>query len=103
MMTKISVNTLLSLIRKRCYTVAAENGRFRAAETAARKAAGESTVSGVGGKEKVFWMRDPKTGNWIPENHFGDVDVVELRSKYLSNAHRNKLITQTKTKLDSSG
>ncbi|KAK4269015.1 hypothetical protein QN277_022225 [Acacia crassicarpa] len=96
-MAKISVNTLLSLISKRCYTVAAGNGRFSVAETAAGKVARESTVSGVGGKEKVFWMRDPKTGNWIPENHFGEIDVVELRNKYLSNAHQNKLITQTKT------
>ncbi|KAL2243154.1 UNVERIFIED_CONTAM: hypothetical protein Sindi_0433400 [Sesamum indicum] len=35
------------------------------------------------GKE-VFWMRDPKTGNWLPETHFGEVDVVELREKLLS-------------------
>ncbi|KAK4269014.1 hypothetical protein QN277_022224 [Acacia crassicarpa] len=85
MAAKISIYPLLSLISKRFYTVAAENiGRFRPADTAARKVAGESTMSGVGGKEKVFWMRDPMTGNWIPENHFGDIDVAELRNKYIS-------------------
>ncbi|XP_028773920.1 uncharacterized protein LOC114730972 isoform X2 [Neltuma alba] len=95
-MAKISASPLLLLIR-RCCRVAAENGRMGAAETAARKEAGDQTVSGVGGaKERAFWMRDPKTGNWIPENHVGDTDVAELRNKYLSNAH-NKL---TQTKLD---
>lgn len=34
-------------------------------------------------KEGIFWMRDPKTGNWIPENHFGEVDAAELREKFL--------------------
>lgn len=44
-------------------------------------------------KEKEgFWMRDPKTGNWIPENHFGDIDVAELREKLLSR-NTNKLKT----------
>ncbi|OIW04543.1 hypothetical protein TanjilG_13925 [Lupinus angustifolius] len=32
---------------------------------------------------KVFWMRDPKTGNWVPENHFGEVEAAELRKKFL--------------------
>ena len=35
-------------------------------------------------QKETFWMRDPKTGNWIPENHFGDIDVAELREKVLS-------------------
>lgn len=37
--------------------------------------------------KETFWMRDPKTGNWIPENHFGDTDVAELREKLLSKKH----------------
>ncbi|XP_054779919.1 protein SENESCENCE-ASSOCIATED GENE 21, mitochondrial-like [Prosopis cineraria] len=95
-MAKISVNPLLLLISKRCHTVAAESGRLGTAETAARKVEGppDQSVSGtVTVKEKVFWMRDPNTGNWIPENHFGEIDVAELRNKYLSNAHK---LTQTK-------
>lgn len=34
---------------------------------------------------QVFWMRDPKTGNWIPESHFKEIDVAELREKLLPN------------------
>ncbi|GLJ10838.1 hypothetical protein SUGI_0136260 [Cryptomeria japonica] len=37
-----------------------------------------------GGGEKGFWMRDPATGNWIPQDHFHDIDVAELREKLLS-------------------
>nr|ABK23711.1 unknown [Picea sitchensis] len=35
-------------------------------------------------KKKVFWMRDPATGDWIPEDHFGEIDIAELRAKLLS-------------------
>jgi hypothetical protein len=28
-------------------------------------------------------MRDPKTGFWIPENRFQEVDAVELRNRLL--------------------
>ncbi|OMO70536.1 Late embryogenesis abundant protein, LEA-5 [Corchorus capsularis] len=41
------------------------------------------------GEKETFWMRDPKTGNWIPENHFGDIDVAELREKLLSKKQLN--------------
>ena len=34
-------------------------------------------------KKEVLWMRDPKTGNWAPENHFNQIDVAELRDKLL--------------------
>lgn len=33
-------------------------------------------------------MRDPKSGNWIPENHFGEVDAAELREKFLPKTHK---------------
>lgn len=35
-------------------------------------------------RSKRFWMRDPHTGDWIPEDHFGQIDVAELREKLLS-------------------
>lgn len=51
--------------------------------------------SGESGKKEaketatnVFWMKDPKTGNWMPENHFDEVDVAELREKLLSKKTR---------------
>lgn len=34
-------------------------------------------------KNEVFWMRDPKTGNWVPETYFNQIDVAELRDKLL--------------------
>ncbi|KAK9131538.1 hypothetical protein Sjap_012025 [Stephania japonica] len=37
----------------------------------------------VSEEKQVFWMRDPKTGYWVPENHFDDVDVCDLRNKFL--------------------
>lgn len=46
------------------------------------KAAGEKYR--MQAKNKSFWMRDPATGNWIPEDHFGDADAAELRAKLLS-------------------
>lgn len=39
--------------------------------------------SGTAKKKKVFWMRNPKTGCWIPENRFDEVDAVELRNQLL--------------------
>jgi hypothetical protein len=46
------------------------------------KAAGEKEHAE--GKKKGFWMRDPATGDWIPEDHFGEIDIAELRAKVLS-------------------
>lgn len=34
-------------------------------------------------KEEFFWMRDPKTGCWMPENHFDDIDAADLRARLL--------------------
>lgn len=71
----------------------AENGRLVVAAEAApivKKAAASSGE--VEAKGEIFWMRDPKTGNWVPENCFGnDVvdDAVALRNKFLSKTHNN--------------
>ena len=45
------------------------------------------TETAIEKKKEVFWMKDPETGNWIPETHFGEVDVVELRLKFISKNH----------------
>lgn len=66
-----------------------------AVSTMRRTATTEFSGSGSGGgaiaddqqKKQVFWMRDPKTGNWVPENHFEEIDVAELREKLL-NKHK---------------
>lgn len=60
--------------------MAAENVKVRSTAPPIIKAAAEAADA----KVAAFWMRDPITGNWIPENHFGEVDVADLRSKLLS-------------------
>ncbi|CDO97798.1 unnamed protein product [Coffea canephora] len=82
------------LFLRRAYTVAVENVKAQPAASVMRKVAEPSTSNIDVGKElvvqgakrEVFWMKDPKTGNWIPENHFNEVDAAELREKFLSKA-----------------
>lgn len=52
-----------------------------AAGTTAKLQAAEGAAAGS--KEGFFWMREPRTGNWMPENHFNDVDAADLRSQLL--------------------
>jgi hypothetical protein len=48
----------------------------KATDKAAAKANKEEAES--------FWMRDPKTGCWMPETHMGDVaDAADLRARLL--------------------
>ncbi|KDP40638.1 hypothetical protein JCGZ_24637 [Jatropha curcas] len=79
-MDKLQMKNLL-LVSRRSYAVATENkvlSVMREAEDLAEKKV----------KEKSFWMRDPKTGIWIPESHFGEVDVADLRDKFLNKKHK---------------
>ncbi|KAL1538055.1 late embryogenesis abundant protein Lea5-A-like [Salvia divinorum] len=78
-MAKISSS--LFLMSRRAYAVAAENVKVGSTAPATIR---KVTAEAADAKEAAFWMRDPNTGNWIPENHFGEVDVVDLRSKLLS-------------------
>ncbi|KAK8514206.1 hypothetical protein V6N13_063110 [Hibiscus sabdariffa] len=74
---------------RRSYSVAAENVKKQAVASVMRKAADlRAEASADRAEKETFWMRDPKTGNWIPENHFGDTDVAELREKLLSKNHK---------------
>ncbi|XP_018718172.2 protein SENESCENCE-ASSOCIATED GENE 21, mitochondrial-like [Eucalyptus grandis] len=78
-MAKAPVNGILLLSWRSYRALAEKNAAAKAAAAGAiRKAADEEE------KKKVFWMRDPKSGNWIPESHFNKVDVAELREKFLS-------------------
>ena len=74
--------------------VAASCGRrtYSAAAAVARKdpvvgAAGKERLPGAGAgakpREEGFWMRDPKTGCWMPENRLHDVDAADLRARLL--------------------
>lgn len=76
------------MYRQRSYGVYA---RAVNVHVTAAAAAGRTTTDGGAAdgrrasskKQDVFWMRDPKTGCWIPENRFLEVDAVELRNRLL--------------------
>nr|AJA33574.1 late embryogenesis abundant protein LEA3-5 [Pinus tabuliformis] len=83
-----TLSSLLSDIRishARQYTAAAAEA-MRSSGAAGREFPEVSKAGRGGGNNKgtVFWMRDPATGNWIPEDHFGETDTAELRQKLLS-------------------
>nr|WIW57654.1 late embryogenesis abundant protein LEA84 [Pinus tabuliformis] len=67
------------------YTAAAAEA-MRSSGAAGREFPEVSKAGRGGGNNKgtVFWMRDPATGNWILEDHFGETDTAELRQKLLS-------------------
>lgn len=77
------LSSLLSNIKisyARQYTAAAAEA-MRSSGIAAREFTEASKAAGGGGNNKrtAFWMRDPATGDWIPEDHFGETDIAELR------------------------
>uniref|UniRef100_A0A9I9DVR1 Uncharacterized protein n=2 Tax=Cucumis melo TaxID=3656 RepID=A0A9I9DVR1_CUCME len=87
-MTKVTGNSLY-FIRRMSSSIASE--QLKAQTTASMvvrkvKAAVETSCydNEVVEQKKTFWMKDPKSGNWIPENHFEEIDVVELREKLLA-------------------
>ncbi|CAA3008673.1 protein SENESCENCE-ASSOCIATED GENE 21, mitochondrial-like isoform X2 [Olea europaea var. sylvestris] len=75
-MAKFFLNSLLLL--RRASTIAAESTKTQTVTSSVNKKVADSV------RKEVFWMRDPKTGNWIPETHFEQIDVAELREKLLS-------------------
>ncbi|XP_050290713.1 uncharacterized protein LOC126728979 [Quercus robur] len=79
-MARVPIDNLLLL--RRAYSVAVENARVQPVMTAVKKAA-ESGGTVAEEQKEIFWMRDPKSGNWIPESHFGEINVAELREKLL--------------------
>ncbi|XP_024021496.1 uncharacterized protein LOC21400980 isoform X1 [Morus notabilis] len=93
-MAKLPINPLLLLSRRTySYAVAAENVRVQPVAAAAAMrpmAAAKEAVPAGTNKKEDFWMRDPKTGNWVPESHLGDdqIDVADLREKLLSKNHK---------------
>lgn len=81
---------LILICSRRGYAIAAENARVQqqatAAATVMRKNVAADLRGGIPGsvEKKEFWMRDPKTGNWIPESQFNQIDAADLRDKFLS-------------------
>ncbi|XP_061340933.1 protein SENESCENCE-ASSOCIATED GENE 21, mitochondrial-like [Gastrolobium bilobum] len=85
-MANVPVNPIL-LLRKRSCAVVAESLRLQTAATTVVKSneseSASANASSASKKDEIFWMRDPKTGNWMPENRFGEVDSADLREKFL--------------------
>lgn len=72
----------------------AVNAQASAAAAAATKAGVVAAADASGAtnnktKQDKFWMRDPKTGCWIPENRFEEVDVIDLRNRLIHVHHHN--------------
>ncbi|XWS20002.1 hypothetical protein CRYUN_Cryun31cG0064300 [Craigia yunnanensis] len=80
-MAQLSIKNFQLL--RRSYAVATENMKVQQAASVMKNATDLRAEISAEQKE-MFWMRDPKTGNWIPENHFGDIDVADLREKVIS-------------------
>ncbi|KAM1430165.1 hypothetical protein ACFX2I_046260 [Malus domestica] len=99
------VPKISSLLLRRSYKAAAESVRgqkaavttLRTTTTTRTTESGGRTVNNSAAKydgehKQAFWMKDSKTGNWIPETHFGEVDAAEQREKLLHNPNKkNKL------------
>ncbi|XP_016649225.1 PREDICTED: protein SENESCENCE-ASSOCIATED GENE 21, mitochondrial-like isoform X2 [Prunus mume] len=96
-MAKFPVNPFVLL--RRSYKVArsvqkAATTMTRTATTESGSGVNDNVANNHDGQQmnQVFWMRDPKTGNWIPESHFEEIDVAELREKLLPNpSNKHKL------------
>ncbi|XP_020110299.1 protein SENESCENCE-ASSOCIATED GENE 21, mitochondrial-like [Ananas comosus] len=88
-MSRAPINMFLSLSGRRGYAVAATR---EVVSSSAEKAVRTTTISGDGGggvvaaepKKEICWMPDPRSGNWVPENRFDEVDVAGLRAQHLS-------------------
>ncbi|KAJ8504387.1 hypothetical protein OPV22_005273 [Ensete ventricosum] len=81
-MSRVPTNAILLLSRRSHATAAAAVSRVPAAEG----------LSGAATREGVFWMRDPKTGTWMPENRFRDVDAAELRARFLKGMNKKNTL-----------
>ncbi|TKV95670.1 hypothetical protein SEVIR_9G377900v4 [Setaria viridis] len=92
--TMSNISSVLSgLINRRSYGVYARAVNVHVSATAAVGRTADGAADGGGratSNKDVFWMRDPKTGCWIPENRFQEVDAVELRNRLL---HHNEHLT----------
>ncbi|KAF0932120.1 hypothetical protein E2562_008654 [Oryza meyeriana var. granulata] len=81
----VAAGQLLSLGRRGYAAAAGAEVQQRGSSMAARISSAESGGGAAASTSKeIFWMRDPKTGCWVPENRFGDVDAAELRARLLS-------------------
>ncbi|KAF8693490.1 hypothetical protein HU200_038887 [Digitaria exilis] len=85
-MPRATVATLLSFSRRGYAAAAAvvEVHQRAAPAMAGRVSASAGGNSAAAAAREVFWMRDPQTGCWAPEDRFADVDAAELRARLLA-------------------
>ncbi|XP_047312176.1 uncharacterized protein LOC124915497 [Impatiens glandulifera] len=72
------------LLRSYCATASSEKELVKMHLTAVSSSATKKVnTEKMKDCKNVFWMRDPKSGFWIPETHFEEVNVVDLRNQLL--------------------
>ncbi|KAK1314944.1 hypothetical protein QJS10_CPA06g02561 [Acorus calamus] len=78
------MKTILSISKRSYSAVKTQESSTKIQASVATAASMSMTKTTTNGqKGEIFWMRDPRTGNWAPEDRFEDVDAVELRNKSL--------------------
>ncbi|KAL6634578.1 hypothetical protein ACP70R_027249 [Stipagrostis hirtigluma subsp. patula] len=85
-MARAPAAALLSLSRRGYAAAAGAEVRQHSAPAMAMaaRASGAEGGSGAAASKEVPWMPDPRTGCWVPEDRFADVDAAELRARLLA-------------------
>ncbi|KAK1287128.1 hypothetical protein QJS10_CPB19g01989 [Acorus calamus] len=85
MAPRVSIKNILSISKRSYSAVKTKEPSTKTQASVATAASSMSTAKTTtnGHKGQIFWMRNPRTGNWAPEDRFEDVDAVELRNKIL--------------------
>ncbi|KAG8071106.1 hypothetical protein GUJ93_ZPchr0006g44551 [Zizania palustris] len=91
-MSRAAVVARMLSLGRRGYAASASAAEVQQRGPAARI----SGAASASASKEIFWMRDPKTGCWVPENRFADVDAAELRARLL--ARKNEGINQPQHK-----
>ncbi|WCJ39307.1 senescence-associated gene 21 [Euphorbia peplus] len=78
-MNKLQIRNFL-LLSRRSYVAETENLCKKAVPSVMKDAAND--IDSVDKEKKTSWMRDPATGYWIPETHFGQIDEADMRAKF---------------------
>ncbi|XP_020586376.1 uncharacterized protein LOC110028740 [Phalaenopsis equestris] len=92
-MNKNFIRKSLSLLSIRAYTAqAAKRTRTAQIKSSPIKLTAEAILNAAGDEKEQtnFWMRDPKTGNWMPQNKINteEADPAFLRAKFLPSSNK---------------
>ncbi|KAL6858688.1 hypothetical protein ACP4OV_017690 [Aristida adscensionis] len=70
-------------IGRRAYSAAAARKVVEPVDAARTAAAAAGDKAATKPQMEYSWMRDPKTGYWMPENHLDGVGAADLRARML--------------------